>query len=184
MEGTEDGVGLPLLRADVAELIDRVQAGMVNRLDSSRFELRAAELPALAAEGADLAGEMDGFRIRLLGDRDDFPLGLPVADDQAGASLAKRRVELREALQEKLRPRSGRMAPVEQPVVEAEDGHDPLVAVKRRAQGGMVANPKVATKPDDAGPASGHGENLPRAARQGPSLIRIDPENEDDLRDD
>ena len=58
-------------------------------------------------------------------------------------------------------------------------GIDALVPVERRAQRGMVADPKIATKPDDAGPASGHGANLPRAARQGPSLVRIDPENEE-----
>ena len=34
VEGAEDGVGLSLLGADVAELIDRVQAGMVDCLDS------------------------------------------------------------------------------------------------------------------------------------------------------
>ena len=88
VEGAEDGVRLPLLGADVAELVDRVQAGVVNGFDPGRLERRAAELPALAAERADLAGEVDGLRICLLRDRDDFPLGLAVAD-RPGPSLAR-----------------------------------------------------------------------------------------------
>jgi hypothetical protein len=62
------------------------------------------------------------------------------------------------------------VAAVKQAIVEAEDRDDALVAVKRRAQGGMVADPEVATKPDDAGPASGHGMNLPGS---GPWYARL-----------
>jgi hypothetical protein len=35
------------------------------------------------------------------------------------------------------------------------------VAVERRAQRRMVADAQVATKPNDAGPASGHDPNVP-----------------------
>ena len=165
MKRAEDGVRLALLRADVAKLIDRVQARMVDRLDPRRLEGRAAELSALTAERADLAGEVDGFGIRLLRELDDLPLGLAVADDQARAALAKLGVELGEALQEKLRARTRRVASMKQAIVEAEDRDDALVAVERCAQRGMVADPQVATKPDDAGPASGHGWNLPADAQ-------------------
>ena len=163
--GAEDGVRLALLGADVAELVDRAQSGVIDRLDARGLEGRAAELPALATERADLAGEMDGLRAGLLRDRGDLPLGLAVADHQARAALAEFGVELAEALQKELGPRTRLVAAVEQPVVEAEDRNDALVAVERRAQRRMVADPQVATKPDDAGPASGHEVNLPAGAQ-------------------
>ena len=56
VEGAEDGVWLSLLGADLAELVDRVQARVIDRVDPGRLERRAAELPPVAAERADLAG--------------------------------------------------------------------------------------------------------------------------------
>ncbi len=133
---------------------------MVYGFDACRLEGRLAELPPLAAERADLAGEVHGLSVRLLRDGDELPLGLAVTDDEPRATITKRLVELGEALKQELGAGARLVAPVQQPVVEAKDRNDPLVAVERRAQRGMVADPQVATKPDDAGPASGHGMNL------------------------
>lgn len=56
---------------------------------------------------------------------------------------------------------------MQEPIVEAEDRHDALMALECRAQGRMVTNAQVATKPNDAGPASGHGWTVPaRSALQ------------------
>jgi hypothetical protein len=166
----EDCVRLALLGPDVAELVDCIETGVVNGFDPSGLKSRAAKRPPLTAEGADLAREVNGVGAGLLCDRDEFPLGLAMADDQARASLAQRCVELGKALEKKLGSRARRVAAVKQAIVEAEDRDDALVAVKRRAQGGMVADPEVATKPDDAGPASGHGMNLPGS---GPWYARL-----------
>ncbi len=167
MERAEDRVGLVLLGADLAELIDRVEArdGRPPRFPPARTSARQSS-PALASERADLAREVDRLRVRLLREIDELPLRLAVANDEARAALAERGVELREALEQKLRARAGLVATVEQPVVEAEDWDDALVAIERRAQRGMVADPQIATKPDDAGPASGHGVNLPAMWRR------------------
>ncbi len=80
VEGAEDGVRLALLGADVAELIDRVEPGVVDRFDPRRLERRAAELPSLAAERADLAREVDRPRRRSPSRSSELPLGLAVAD--------------------------------------------------------------------------------------------------------
>jgi len=143
-------------------LIDGVEPGVIDRLDPRRFKSRPAELAPLAPKRTDFTREVDRFRSGFLRERDQLPFGPAVADDETRSTLAKRLVELGEALQEKLRPRARLMPPVEQSVVETEDGHDTLMAVESREQRGMVAHPKVATKPNDAGPASGHGPNLPR----------------------
>ena len=161
MKGAEDGVRLALLCADVAELIDRVQAGMVDRLDARRFEGRAAELPRSRPKGLISRVKWTASAPISFARLGDLALGLAVADHQPGAPVAKLRVELRQALQEKLGARPGLVAAVEQAVVEAEDRNDALMAVEGRAQRGMVADPKIATKPNDAGPASGHGMKLP-----------------------
>jgi hypothetical protein len=76
-------------------------------------------------------------------------LGLTPADHEARTALAQLTAEIGQALEQKLGPRAGRMAPVQQAVVEAEDRDDALVALKRGAQRRVIADPQVASKPDD-----------------------------------
>jgi hypothetical protein len=56
-------------------------------------------------------------------------------------------VELVEALEHEARARGGRVSPVQQPRVEAEHGHDPLVRVERRAQRRVVVRAQVSGEP-------------------------------------
>ena len=72
-------------------------------------------------------------------------LGRAVADDERRASVAQLSVEVGEALEQELRPRPGLVAPVEQPVVEAEDRRRPDRARRapRAGRGGRAAGGRV-----------------------------------------
>jgi hypothetical protein len=72
--------------------------------------------------GADVAGELDQLALRRT-----------APDHEPGAAVAELAVEVGEALEQELRPRPGCVAPAQQPVVEAEHGHDAFVPVERRA---------------------------------------------------
>jgi len=87
------------------------------------------------------------------------------------AALAQRRVQVAQALQQELRAGTGRVAAAQQPVVEAEERDDAVVAVERRPQRGMVVDAQIAPEPDDGDGSSGHGAILAvirDAARRAP----------------
>jgi hypothetical protein len=62
----------------------------------------------------------------------ELALGLALSDYQARTPLAQLGVEVLQALEQELRPRSGFVAPVQQSLVEAEDGDDTPVRIQSR----------------------------------------------------
>jgi hypothetical protein len=78
-------------------------------------------------------------------------------------------VQIGQALEHELRPRSRRMAPLEQPVVEAEHRHDALAPFEGSAQCRMVVHAQVARQPDECGRSRSHWL---RAARTAPAAPR------------
>ena len=102
---------------------------------------------ARVAAQVDLAGA--GFA----GQRGEFPLRRPVPDDQPRAALRKLAVQVGQALQQERGAGSGRVAPVQQPVVQAEHRHDLLVCGQSRAERRMVVHAEVPAEPDK----SNHG---------------------------
>ena len=115
----------------------------------ARSSARGTRSPRRRANGLDVGGEVDLVGADLRGQRRQLALGRPAAHHQPRAALAQRGVEVGEALEQELRARAGGVAAVQQAVVEAEHRHDPLVAVERGAQGGMVAQAQVAAEPDE-----------------------------------
>ena len=119
-----------------------------------------------------VAGHVHGPRPRLRGEPRERPLGPLATDDQPRSALTQRRIEIAQALEHELRPVARGEAPVQQPVIEEEDGHDTLVALERGVQGRVVSDPKVAPEPYDrrvhalrygAGPAGDQARGRARA---------------------
>jgi hypothetical protein len=77
-------------------------------------------------------------------DRDELALGRPVAEHDRHP-----RIQVSQALEQELRPRPGRVPPMQQPVVEAEHRHDALAAIQSRPQGGVVVDPQVPCQPQE-----------------------------------
>ena len=92
---------------------------------------------------------MHGAGAHLLGKRRELAFGWAVAHDQPAAPLAQARVQVAQALQQELRPRAGCVAPVQQPVVEAEHRHHAIVGVERGPQSRLFVEAQVAPEPDD-----------------------------------
>ncbi len=142
------------------------------RLDP-RFAQRAARALAPApGERADVGREVNRVGAGLVRDRDQLALGRAVADHEARTALAERRVQIAQALEQELGSRPGRVAAVQQPVVEAEHGDDPVVAVQRGAQRGVVAHAEVAAKPDQSGQATASRRRMSSTAVRRKSKIR------------
>jgi hypothetical protein len=90
-------------------------------------------------------------------------LGRSVPEHEAAAALAQRGVEVAQRLEHELRARTRRMAPMQQPVVEAEDGDDAIVLLERPAQRRMIVHAEIAREPDERGHAA-----VTRGCRAGP----------------
>src|ERR687895_258385 len=114
---------------------------------------------------------MNLVRLGLAGERGKLPLGRTAPDDEEAAETF---VQVREALEHELRARAGGVAPGEEAIVEAEDGHDLLRTLQGGAQGGVVLEAKVAREPDEGGhagctrdaPEGGHAVRMHAAARR------------------
>ncbi len=85
----------------------------------------------------------------LLCERCELALGGAVANDEAAAAPAQRAVEVGQAFEQELRAGAGRVAAVEQAVIEAEDGHDVVMRVECGAQRRVLMQSQVAPEPDD-----------------------------------
>ena len=99
-----------------------------------------------------------------------------MADDQARTALLQGPVELTQAVEQELGPRSRAVAAVEEPVVEAEHANDALMPLERRPQRRMIRDSEVPPKPDEARLHSRHGARPTRApGRLTPGDPRCDP---------
>ena len=114
-------------------------------------EIERAPNPRVAGAGerADVAGEVDGGRPHLARERRQFPLGPPASHDQSAAALAQRRVEVGEALEQELRPRTGGVATVQKAVVEAEHRNERVGAGAGRLERRVVVDPQVPAEPEN-----------------------------------
>jgi hypothetical protein len=124
----EHRVGRAGLGPQRAGVVDHVQARVGDDLQAGPRHA----LLTVPREGRDVSGGVHRLRPDVGGQRRQFALGRPVPDHEPAATRAQRCVEIRQALEQELRPRAGGMATVQQPVVEAEHGHDTLVRRKRR----------------------------------------------------
>ena len=109
----------------------------------------ADAFPTASCEGGYVRGEVELLGPDLLCERCELALRRPVANDEAAAAPAQRPVEVGQAFEQELRPRTGRVAAVEQAVIEAEDGHDVVVGIQRRPQRRVLVQSQVAPEPDD-----------------------------------
>jgi uncharacterized protein YjbI with pentapeptide repeats len=120
--------GCQLVEADFSKaamsLVDL--RGSELRLAGSVLGLRGA-LPALAREGAYVRGEVELLGPDLLGERCELTLRGPWRTRGRCRACAAT-IEICEAFEQELRPWAGRVTAVEQAVIEAEDGHDVVVA--------------------------------------------------------
>jgi hypothetical protein len=101
---------------------------------------------APARERAHVLHRVDRRRAELTAELGEHALGRARPKRDAPQSL----VELREALEHEPRSRAGSVPAPQQPIVEAEDRHDLVARVERRAQSGVVVRPQVASEPDEA----------------------------------
>jgi hypothetical protein len=99
-------------------------------------------VPARVAAQVDLSGAS------FTGQRREFPLRRAVPDDQPCSALRKLAVQVGQALQQERRARPGRVAPMQQPVVQAEHRYHQLVRGQRRAECRMVVHAEVPAEPD------------------------------------
>ncbi len=97
---------------------------------------------------AGIAAQVDLGGPGFPGQHGQFPLGRPVPDDQARAALRELPVQVGEALQQESGAWPGRVPPMQQPVVQAEHGHDLLVPGQRRAERRVVVHAEVPAEPD------------------------------------
>jgi hypothetical protein len=114
------------------------------------------QLSAVAGERAHVGGEVDLGGADLARHFDQLALRPAVTHHQAAAALLERAVEVRQALEQELRPRARGVAAVQEAVVEAEDRHDPLVALQRHAQCRVVVHAQVAAVPEERGHRDGY----------------------------
>ena len=133
-----------------------VDAGLAEGLGDS--------LAAAPREWTDVLREVDGLRADFARRLRYLALGPAAADDELGPTITQGGVQVCQAVEQELRARARRVAPVQKPVVEAEHGHDPLVGVERGAKSRVIAQPKIAAKPDQAGLRGGHVAPLPGCA--------------------
>ncbi len=142
--------GPPACVRDRAELVDRARGPACphtsTRAPASALRVRS---PRVRANGETSRVKCSRVAPSSCASAAQLALGRAVADDQAAAALAQRRVEVAQGLEHELRARARRVAPVEQAVVEAEDRHDPLVLLERRPQRRLVVDAQVAPEPDD-----------------------------------
>ncbi len=150
----EHRVGPAVLGLDPAH-VDRVQALVGVKGDSALAERRPDALGASPPEGAHLVADVDLLGADLDRQRGQLTLRPAVADHQARAPLAERAIEVGQALEQELGSRPGAVAAAEQAVVEAEDADDRAMALERRPHRRVVADAKIAAKPDERGAQAG-----------------------------
>ncbi len=116
----------------------------------ARLAQRAGDALAPSARvRAHVLGHVNRARADLPGEVGQLALGSPAADHEARPAPAELAVEVGEALEQELGARPGRVAPVQEPVVEAEDRDDAVGLVERRPQRRVVADAEVAPQPHD-----------------------------------
>jgi len=130
---------------DVGRVRARVRARVQARLAQRCGDLRVAR-PRVRR---DVAGPQHRLGPGLARELDERARRVAVAHAQRSATLAQRVVQRTQAAEHERRPRAAREAPVQQPVVEHEDGHDALVLVGRGHQRGVVVHAQVAPEPED-----------------------------------
>jgi hypothetical protein len=135
-----------LLRANLVEVVDGVQARMAEAVHAGRTHGGEHALGAPAGERAGVGAEVELVRQRAACQARQLPLGRAVPEDERAVEP---RVEVRQAVEHELGARPGRVAAAQQPIVEAEHRHHPLAAVERGPQGGMVVHAQVAREPDE-----------------------------------
>ena len=108
----------------------------------------------VARKGADVGAEMDRLGPDLGRQLRDLDLRSTTADDEMAAAGAQRAIEVLQALEQELCAWPGRVAAVEQAVVEAEHRHELLGAQARGLERRVVVDPQVAPQPQDARHAS------------------------------
>jgi hypothetical protein len=166
VEGREHAVGAAVLGGQGGHFVDHVEArvgvlGHARRLEGV-VRLSAPE----TSVGRDLAGEMHLARTYVAGQAGQLVLRPAAQHHQSAATLAQRLVELRERLEQELRPRARGEAAVQKAIVETEDGYDHSGALERATQGRVVLQPEVAAKPDQGA----HRQTL--RAPPGPGIKR------------
>jgi hypothetical protein len=99
-------------------------------VDRQARERRLQPPSAQARERTHVRAEVDLVGPDVPRHRRQLALGRAMADRQASAALPQRRVEVAQAIEQELGARAGAVTPVQQAIVQAEDGHHPLVAIE------------------------------------------------------
>jgi hypothetical protein len=146
--GGEHGLGPSPLGVDLARRVNGVEPWMGVKLDGLRCERLPHEPSASAGIGRDVGADVDRVGTRLARQRRQLALRRSVSDDQPVAALGERGVERSQALEHELRPRPGGVPAVQQPVVEAEDRHEPVGARTGRLERRQIVHPQVAAVPE------------------------------------
>ena len=148
-EGGEDRVGAPLLRADRRRVVDDAAARGGVDLDADAAQRVGHPRVAGPGPGRDVRGQVDGGRADLARQPRELVLRTPPPDEEAGATLPQRGVELAQAAEHERRPdRAGEATAGEQAVVEDEQRDQPVRARGGRERGEVV-QPQVAPEPHD-----------------------------------
>ena len=163
--------------------VDGVEALVRAQLGAGLAQRPGDALAPSARVRAHVLGHVDRARADLPGERRQLALGPAAADHEARPALAELAVEVGEALEQELGPRPGRVAPVQEAVVEAErPGRRGRPRRARRAapggrgRGGRAAatrSPFRSVEPRDQDDLVGRrvdhvlGEVLDRARRRG-----------------
>ena len=148
MERGEDRVRLALPRLDHSH-IHGVEALVRAQLGAGLAQRAGDALAPSACVRAHVLGHVNRARADLPGEVGQLALGSPAADHEARPAPAELAVEVGEALEQELGARPGRVAPVQEPVVEAERRDDAVGLVERGPQRRVVADAKVAPQPHD-----------------------------------
>ena len=148
VERREHGVGAALPGLDGAHVVDHADPRMGVPGDTGLVQGGPHPPAPDGLVRARVAAQVDLAGAGFAGQRGEFPLRRPVPDDQPRAALRELAVQVGQALQQERGARSGRVAPVQQPVVQAEHRHDLLAPGQRRAERRMVVHAEVPAEPD------------------------------------
>jgi hypothetical protein len=130
------------------ERVNREQARVGDELDVD-LPQRPLDRPlARPCERRDVDRDMNRVGSHFPRQRHQLGLGPSVAHEQAAAAAAQPLIQLAQALKHELGARSGGMAALQQPVVEAEDG-DHLIVGAGRLERGMVVQAQIPSQPQD-----------------------------------
>ena len=135
---------------------------MLVQLDVERVERSGDPSVPAAGKDAHVAADVDRSGVRFAYQPRDLLLRWAVPHDRAGCLARGATIEIVQALEHELRTRAGRVAAVEQPVVETEHRHERVGSGARGLERGMVVHPEVAAEPEQRG----HPSSRATAARR------------------